>query len=31
MEDAFKEPENIIEEIREFINNLAHKVGLNGI
>lgn len=31
IEDVFKEPENIIEEIREFINNLAHKFGLNGI
>ena len=26
MEDVFKEPENIIEEIREIINNLANKI-----
>ena len=26
MEDVFKEPENIIEQIREFIKNLVNKV-----
>lgn len=31
MQEVFKEPENIIEEIREIINNLANKLGMKGI
>lgn len=31
MDEVFKEPENIIEEIREIINNLANKLGMEGI
>lgn len=31
MEEVFKEPENIIEEIREIISNLANKLGMEGI
>jgi hypothetical protein len=28
MEDVFKEPENIIEELRELISNLSYKIKL---